>query len=79
MSVEGREYCTHYIFPAGYLREQKEKHEYKCTICLGEGRKETAGKEDCRLDVMLGGLKPVENEHVNGKVPLRLSENTPSS
>lgn len=49
---------------------RKQKHEYTCTIHLGEGKKETAGKKGCRLDVMLGGLKPVENEHVNGKIPL---------
>jgi len=43
MSVEGREYCTHYIFPAGYLHEQKAKTGTHMHHTFG-GREE----RDCR-------------------------------
>lgn len=43
---------------------------------FGEGRGETAGNKGCRLGVMLGGLKLVEDERVNRKLPLTISGNT---
>lgn len=40
------------------------------------GRGETAVNKGCRLGVMLGGLKLVEDERVNRKLPLTTSGNT---